>query len=133
MAHGSRRDIPRKKSAMKIKMMVVKGKPKGKCLTFPKGEFLIGRGEECHVRPESPWVSRQHCLLQIGDSGSVIRDLGSRNGTLINGKRVSGVLPLTLGDKVQIGPLVLEVVEIEPPSTPLQPVTAMSPEADPGT
>lgn len=113
---------------MKVKMLVVQGKPKGKCLTFPPGEYIIGRGEECHVRPNSPWVSRQHCLLVIGQKSVAIRDLGSRNGTVVNGARVNGERRLHLGDKLQIGPLVLELIELDPPPSSTRLVSVTCPD-----
>jgi pSer/pThr/pTyr-binding forkhead associated (FHA) protein len=94
---------------MQVKLIVVRGQPQGKCLVFPPGDFVIGRGEECHVRPNSSWVSRQHCILQVSSFGVVLRDLGSTNGTLVNGTRVVGESPLAEGDEVQVGPLVFEV------------------------
>src|SRR4051812_13619241 len=93
---------------MKFKLRVVRGEPHGKFLLFPAGEFVIGRGSECHIRPNSDWVSRQHCLLRVTRSTAHIRDLGSTNGTLINGVRVIGERKLIDGDQVQVGPLVFE-------------------------
>ncbi len=94
---------------MKAKLLVVRGQPQGKCLVFPLGEFVIGRGTECHVRPNSSWVSRQHCLLRVTEKSMHLRDLGSTNGTLINGARLIGERPLSHGDQLQVGPLVFEV------------------------
>jgi pSer/pThr/pTyr-binding forkhead associated (FHA) protein len=94
---------------MKIAMCVVQGRPSGKRLEFPLGDYYIGRGSECHVRPNSDMVSRQHCLLRVQPNAAVIRDLGSRNGTLVNGVRVVGECPLLHGDLVAIGPLIFEV------------------------
>jgi predicted component of type VI protein secretion system len=94
---------------MNIKLLVVQGRPQGKSLLFPPGEFLVGRGAECHLRPDSEWVSRQHCLLRVTGAGIAVRDLGSRNGTLVNGVRVLGERALAHGDQVQVGPLVFEV------------------------
>ena len=94
---------------MKVRMLVVQGKPHGKTLLFPLGEFVFGRGEECHVRPNSDWVSRQHCLLRVTTGDASIRDLGSRNGTLVNGERVLGERRLSNGDQIQVGPLVFDV------------------------
>ena len=96
--------------AMDVQMLVVQGKARGQFLRFPHGEFMFGRGPECHVRPNSEWVSRQHCLLRITDEGPVIRDLGSTNGTVVNGARVVGERRLIAGDQLQLGPLVLQVV-----------------------
>ncbi len=102
---------------MRLRLKVVKGKPRGHCLAFPNGEFMFGRGPECDVRPNSDLVSRQHCLLRITDDGATIRDLGSMNGTLINGQLVTGARTLAAGDTLEIGPLVLEVVlDADPPT-----------------
>ena len=98
---------------MHLRMKVVKGKPHGHCLQFPIGEFMFGRGPECDVRPNSDLVSRQHCLLHVTDEGALLRDLDSRNGTLINGQLLHGERNLIHGDTIQLGPLVLEVL-LEP-------------------
>jgi pSer/pThr/pTyr-binding forkhead associated (FHA) protein len=95
---------------MKVKLRIVQGRPEGKSMLFPHGEYVFGRGAECHVRPNSDWVSRQHCLLRVTGDGAFLRDLGSRNGTLINGTRLVEECALQHGDQVQIGPLVFEVV-----------------------
>lgn len=94
---------------MKVQLVVVQGKQRGQCLHFPPGEFVFGRGPECHVRPNSELVSRQHCLLAVSPIIALIRDLGSTNGTLVNGHRVRGAQVLQEGDQLQIGPLVLQV------------------------
>ncbi len=94
---------------MAIKLIVVQGRPQGKALRFPVGQYYFGRGAECHVRPNSDWVSRQHCLLRVTKEGAWLRDLGSRNGTLVNGELVAVERRLEYGDQVQVGPLVFEV------------------------
>jgi pSer/pThr/pTyr-binding forkhead associated (FHA) protein len=94
---------------MDVELFVVQGEPRGKALHFPLGEFVFGRGPECHVRPNSAWVSRQHCMLCVTGEGAMVRDLGSSTGTLINGSRVIGQRALTAGDRLQLGPVVLEM------------------------
>ena len=94
---------------MAIQLIVVQGRPEGKALRFPPGQYYFGRGAECHVRPNSDWVSRQHCLLRVTREGAWLRDLGSRNGTLINGELLAGERRLEKGDQIQVGPLVFEV------------------------
>jgi pSer/pThr/pTyr-binding forkhead associated (FHA) protein len=91
---------------MNAKLIVLRGHPQGKALPLPHGEFVIGRGNECHIRPNSYFVSRQHCLLRVSERGVLIRDLGSTNGTLINGARVIGERTLHHRDLIQIGSLV---------------------------
>jgi len=94
---------------MTVKLCVIKGRPAGKSLAFPAGEYFIGRGAECHVRPDSDWVSRQHCRLRVTGDNAFLKDLGSRNGTLVNGVLIGREQQLKDGDEVQLGPLVFRV------------------------
>src|SRR4051812_14896377 len=94
---------------MDVQLVVVKGNPRGRTLSFGPGDYLFGRGTECHVRPESEWVSRQHCLLSVTSDAIQLKDLGSTNGTLVNGQRLVGERDLAHGDTIQVGPLALRV------------------------
>jgi serine phosphatase RsbU (regulator of sigma subunit) len=92
---------------------------------FPLGEgcSLVGRQPNAAVYLDSLAVSRQHAnILRAGDA-FFVEDLGSSNGTWINGQRVVGREPLTEGDTLQIGPYVLALrAEPEPPRTEPAPV-----------
>jgi pSer/pThr/pTyr-binding forkhead associated (FHA) protein len=98
-------------------MRVIRGKPYGHAIQFSEGEFVFGRGPECHVRPNSELVSRQHCMLRVSDDAVQVRDLGSSNGTLVNGSRVVEERALHDGDVLQLGPLVLQL-EVESEQLP---------------
>ena len=93
---------------MKAQLTVVFGKPRNTVKMLPVGDCLIGRGDECQVRTNSPLVSRQHCLVHVTRESAVLRDLGSTNGTLVNGKRILAERILVPGDLLQIGPVVFE-------------------------
>ena len=56
--------------------------------------IVIGRGAECDVVIKDPKASRRHCQLTRKESAFVLEDLGSRNGTFVNGERIKG--PVTL-------------------------------------
>jgi pSer/pThr/pTyr-binding forkhead associated (FHA) protein len=117
---------------MLVKLRVVSGKPAGKTVLFRPGDYFLGRGPECHLRFNSDWVSRQHCLLRVSEQGASLRDLGSRNGTLINGRLSDGEQVLKAGDQVQVGPVVFEVtIERDAPAepAPLDPF-ALQPEGE---
>jgi pSer/pThr/pTyr-binding forkhead associated (FHA) protein/S1-C subfamily serine protease len=70
-------------------------------------QFRLGRGRECEMRPVGPGdtsISRVHAQIEIKDDGSVIvRDAGSRNGTLVNGKLIDDELPVAVGDRLGLG------------------------------
>lgn len=94
---------------MKVQLVVVQGKPEGKIIPLLGPVFKIGRGETCHLRPNSEQVSREHAEFTIGADSVAVRDLGSRNGTLVNGKAVTESCPLKDRDLVQVGNLTFAV------------------------
>ena len=51
----------------------------------------MGRRPDCHLRVQTNDVSRQHCELVLNKAGLSVRDLGSSNGTFVNGKRIGDV------------------------------------------
>ena len=51
-------------------------------------KFLVGRGEECHLRPQSHLVSRMHCAILVEEGSATIEDCGSTNGTFVNGEKI---------------------------------------------
>ncbi len=94
---------------MKVQLVVVQGKPEGKIIPLLGPVFKIGRGENCHLRPNSEMVSREHAEFTIGADSVSVKDLGSRNGTLVNGKAVAESCPLKDRDLVQVGNLTFAV------------------------
>lgn len=79
-------------------------------------EFLIGRAVGCDLRLPLSAVSRHHCLLRIDGGEALLTDLGSSNGTHVNGQRVTGVVRLRPGDRLRIG-TALFLVELNRPGT----------------
>ena len=72
-----------------------------------EGENLIGRAEDCGVRIDSARVSRHHARIVVTGGAASIEDLGSKNGTLLGGRRVREPTPLADGDAVSVGAAVL--------------------------
>jgi len=69
-----------------------------------KKTYRIGRGQANDIILDSSWVSRQHAMLQVEENGTVYAlDMGSANGTLVNGQRIVTPTPLRSGDLIQIG------------------------------
>jgi eukaryotic-like serine/threonine-protein kinase len=104
---------------MRVTLRVLAGPYTGREFTFDQHDtFLIGRSESAHLYlPEDRFFSRHHCLLEIAPPRCFIRDLGSTNGTYVNGQRVPEAF-LRSGDKIQGGQTVLEVdVAAEQPAT----------------
>ena len=72
-------------------------------IELPLGRFLIGRAENAGLSLDDPLVSRHHAAIDVTDSGATLVDLESRNGLRVNGKKLKGSRPLSLGDRVSIG------------------------------
>ncbi len=94
---------------MDLKLRVLEGKNAGQEISVPGRKFLIGRAEDCHLRPGSDLISRHHCVLLVEDGYIGVRDFGSKNGTYINDERVVGERELKPGDRLTVGPLRFEI------------------------
>jgi hypothetical protein len=72
------------------------------------GRCALGRAAENDLVIPAPPVSRRHALIALRDSGGYhLTDLGSRNGTRLNGRRITSPVRLHDGDRVGIGPVIL--------------------------
>lgn len=94
---------------MVTKLVVASGKSAGRSIAIKRSKLLIGRAEECDVRPLSEEVSRRHCAVIVGPADVWIEDLGSRNGTYVNGQRIEAKTKLADGDMIKVGSLELRV------------------------
>jgi pSer/pThr/pTyr-binding forkhead associated (FHA) protein len=63
-------------------------------------EFLIGRGADCDLRLPDSAISRHHCLIRLRPGEVTISDLGSSNGTFVNGQRIRSQAVLRSGDEL---------------------------------
>ncbi len=70
---------------------------------------VLGRGDEADVLLDDPYASEFHLRLNAKDGRLVLSDLGSTNGTYVNGRRVTTPIDLSRGDAVQVGKTVMEV------------------------
>jgi eukaryotic-like serine/threonine-protein kinase len=97
---------------MQVNLKVTAGPYKGRIFSFTQHDsFLIGRNPDAHLcLPDDRYFSRNHCLLEMNPPHSHLRDLGSTNGTFLNGRRVQEAY-LNNGDLIQCGETIL-VVEV---------------------
>ena len=85
---------PRTLGIPKIRLKVLKGPDKGTTVTLEQDEILIGGADGAHLRLTDPTVSRNHCVIRLTAKGPLLRDLGSTNGTRIEGVDVrEGYVP----------------------------------------
>lgn len=90
---------------MEVKLVVLKGRAKGKKIPLPSTQFIIGRGAECHLRAHSEQVSKIHCVIGRQHGEVAVRDLKSRNQTYINDESVQGTMRVVNGDILTVGPM----------------------------
>lgn len=95
---------------MQVKLKVLQGSQAGKEIAIPGDSFVIGRSSGCHLRPRSDLISRRHTEVAIEDGEVVVRDLGSRNGTYVNGERIEGDCKVKVGDQLRVGRLEFEIL-----------------------
>ena len=88
-----------------MKLQVLAGAKQGAEIPLKKDKFVIGRASDCTLRAGSDAISRHHCLLLRVDERITVRDLGSRNGTFVNDRRIEAETPLEHGDELKVGPL----------------------------
>jgi pSer/pThr/pTyr-binding forkhead associated (FHA) protein len=94
---------------LKAELKVTGGTHAGKSIPLAKRCFLIGRGEDCQLRPASDQISRHHCVFSIDDFTVRLRDLGSTNRTYLNDSQLHGEVILKDGDKIRVGALSFEI------------------------
>jgi pSer/pThr/pTyr-binding forkhead associated (FHA) protein len=103
------------------KLMMVGGPLAGRSIQIPRGKLLIGRAEDCDVRPDSDFVSEYHCVLLLDDYTLRIRDLGSKNGTFVNSRPIgTGTTILLHDDRIAIGEVNI-LVDLAPETTKVPP------------
>jgi pSer/pThr/pTyr-binding forkhead associated (FHA) protein len=71
-------------------------------IPITKEEFLIGRGADCDLRLGDAGISRHHCLIRVRGKEATVTDLGSSNGTYLNGQRVRSQAVLHAGDELTL-------------------------------
>ena len=92
---------------MQMHLKVANGAHTGKLIAVNHDKFLIGRSEECQLRPKSESISRRHCAIVRKDGKILLMDLKSRNGTIVNDKKLdpSRAKILKDGDRITVGKL----------------------------
>ena len=85
-------------------LLVQGGPDDGNSIPLAEGSTVIGRSKLNDITVDEPGISRQHAVINGGSKGFTIADLGSRNGTFVNGERI-GQEPreLLLYDRIELG------------------------------
>lgn len=89
---------------MDVNLVLLKKNNSQKAFSLSSGITVIGRRHDCDLRIPLMSVSRRHCQFNRDEGVLKIRDLGSRNGTYVNGKRIDEAV-IRAGDYIEVGPL----------------------------
>ena len=89
---------------MDVSLILFKKDGSRKAFSLPSSVTVIGRRSDCDLYIPLMPISRRHCQLNHDKGVLKIRDLGSRNGTYLNGKRISEAV-VQAGDYIKVGPL----------------------------
>ncbi|MGA2231542.1 MAG: FHA domain-containing protein [Tepidisphaeraceae bacterium] len=96
---------------MQVVLFIFQSKAERQSVSISGDITVIGRREDCDLRISHLDVSRRHCRLLKEPDGLRVEDMGSSNGTLVNGKKVSEAL-MSPGDRLRVGPVTF-VVQID--------------------
>lgn len=75
----------------------------GRTHVVNRASLVAGRGESCEFHVVHPLVSREHCRIEARAEGVFVFDLGSHNGTWVNGARIDAVRRVRTGDRIRLG------------------------------
>ena len=118
--------------ASQFQLIMRTGPTPGAAYTLEGDQLMIGRDSTNEIVINDAEVSRRHARLTFQGGKYVLEDLGSTNGTFVNGQRLAGPRVLKAGEVVSFGEqivLVFEVVSIDPGATVMSPRAAAVPVA----
>jgi predicted component of type VI protein secretion system len=115
---------------MQVVLVMFTSDGQRRSFALPKNATVIGRREDCDVRIPLGEVSRKHCRLSAGEDELRIEDMGSSNGTFLNGVRIQEAT-IQPGDSLQIGPIAFTVqIDGVPADDQIQPAAPADSSSD---
>jgi pSer/pThr/pTyr-binding forkhead associated (FHA) protein len=109
-------------------LVVVRGRSKAAAHKLGAGTTIAGRQEGCQLQIKSSQVSRRHCELFEKKGLLMVKDLGSSNGTFVNGEKVEGQRVLEPGDELTLGNVVFRIERSDVPGAARKPGDTAVPE-----
>ena len=98
---------------MDFQLLIVRGRGSSSTVKLGAGVTVVGRHDDCQLRIKSSQVSRKHCEIFEKKGLLLVKDLGSSNGTFVNGKKIDGQRVLEIGDELTVGQVTFKVTKTE--------------------
>ena len=107
---------------MNVQLVVASGSRAGQVIPIVGNRFVIGRADDCNLKPRSELISRYHCEIFTEDGEVFVRDMGSKNGVFLNESQITQTFQIKNGDKLTVGPLefFLNIIIESKPQKPLK-------------
>ena len=99
----------RKRRGQPHRLTIAQGPQAGTTADLEAGVVMIGRGSDCQLVLEDDYVSTRHARVVHGEQGYYLEDLGSTNGSYVNGQRITAPTSISLQDSIRIGKTVLRL------------------------
>jgi pSer/pThr/pTyr-binding forkhead associated (FHA) protein len=90
-------------------LVVTQGSQTGQSAALADGVIMIGRGADCQIILDDDYVSTRHARVVSGENGVYVEDMGSTNGSYVNGQRITAPTTITMSDTVRIGKTILKL------------------------
>jgi pSer/pThr/pTyr-binding forkhead associated (FHA) protein len=90
-------------------LVVTQGIQTGQSAALADGVIMIGRGADCQIILDDDYVSTRHARVVSGENGVYVEDMGSTNGSYVNGQRITAPTTITMSDTVRIGKTILKL------------------------
>lgn len=89
--------------------VVIAGNSSGTAIRLGDRNVVLGRGADCDLRIDDEYISTRHAVLRLHDGLWYAEDLGSTNGTFVEGARIHGPTEIRVGSRVRLGKTIVEL------------------------